>query len=75
MNDDLKYVTEMVNLVATGFIILILSVLGMIVIAVNDDVVLVKVFSVFVVVCFFSVVLNVIMIARKIDFKKGDKDE
>lgn len=71
MSDDLRYVIGMVNMVASAFIALILSIVLLIGVAIVEDAAWVTIFSVLVVVLFFITIAYTALIAYKADFKRG----
>ena len=74
MNGDLRYVIGMVNMVASAFIALILSIAWLIGVAIVEDAMCVTIFSVLVVVFFFITIAYTALITYKVDFKRGDDE-
>ena len=73
MSDDLNYVTKMVNAVAIAFVALVLSIIGLVGVAVVEDATWLAVLSVLVLVCFVGCVVGTASLVCKIDLKRGNE--
>ena len=72
MSDDLKYAIRIVNMVASSFIALVVSILGMIGVAIFEDPMWLAVLSGLVIGSFLGVMIGTIALVREVAFKRGD---